>query len=101
MDLQQLQAAIQHYYTRSLAPTTHKLYLWGQQQYIGFCQQFCLSPLPTNDYTLLLFIASLAQSNLVHTTIKTYFSAIRSLHIQSGLFHMFSTQLTPHVEMVL
>ena len=44
---------------------------------------------------------SLAQSNLVHTTIITYLSAIRSLHIQSGLIYMFSTQLTPRVEMVL
>ena len=49
----------------------------------------------------LLFIASLAQSNLAHTTIKAYLSSIQSLHIQSELLHMFSTQLTPHVEMVL
>ena len=77
------------------------MYFWGQQRYIGFCQQFHLSPLPATEYTLLLFITSLAQSNLAHTTIKAYLSAIRSLHIQSGLYHIFSTHLTPRVEMVL
>ena len=49
----------------------------------------------------MLFITSLAQSNLAHTTIKAYLSVIRSLHIQSGLFYMFSTHLTPRVEMIL
>ena len=49
----------------------------------------------------MLFITSLAQADLAHTTIKAYLSAIRSLHIQSGLSHTFRTQLTPRVEMIL
>ena len=77
------------------------MYLCGQQRYISFCQQFCFQPLPCTESTLLLFIASLAQSNLAHTTIKGYLSAVRSLHVQSGLLHLFSSQLTPRVEMVL
>ena len=85
----------------SLAPATHKLYLCGQQRYMSFCQQFHLSPLPTTENTILLFIASLAQSKLAHTTIKAYLSAVRSLHIQSGLLHKFSSQLSPRVEMIL
>ena len=68
---------------------------------MSFCQQFHIPPLPTTEYTLLLFITSLALSNLAHTTIKAYLSAVRSLHIQSGVLHTFSAQLTPRVEMVL
>ena len=81
--------------------STHKLYLCGQQRYVSFCQQFHILPSPTTEYTLLLFITSLALSNLAHTTIKAYLSAVRSLHIQSEVLHTFSAQLTPRVEMVL
>ena len=57
--------------------------------------------MPTTKSTLLLFIALLAQSNFAHTTIKAYLSTVHSLHTQSGLLHLFSTQLTPCVETVL
>ena len=50
----------------------------------------------------MLFVTSLAQSKLAHTTIKAYLSAVRSLHIQSGLLHKFLSQLSsPRVEMIL
>ena len=43
----------------------------------------------------------MAESDLAHTMNKAYLSAIQSLHIQLGLVHIFLTQLTPCVEMVL
>ena len=48
-----------------------------------------------------VFITHLGQLNLAHTTIKVYLSAVRNLHISSGHFKVFDSQLSPRVERVL
>ena len=95
MDLQQLQAAIQYLKSCSLYPQVVPLRTATVYKFLS-----AISPLTTEN-TILLFITSLAQSKLAQSTIKAYLSAVRSLHIQSGLLHKFSSQLSPRVEMIL
>ena len=48
-----------------------------------------------------MFISRLAEEGLAHQSIKVYLSAVRNLHVASGLHEEFSKQLTPKLEMVL
>ena len=51
--------------------------------------------------TLLLFATHLATSNIVHTTIKVYISAIRHMHVSTELHVQFNSQLTPRLQLIL
>ena len=43
------------------------------------------TPLPTSEKLLCLFVAFLKQEGLRHQTTKAYLSAVRHLHISSGM----------------
>ena len=101
LDIALIQAAIQLYYQKGLAPSTQKCYHAGQQRYIHFCTQLNLTPLPTSEYTLLLFVAHLALSGLAHTSIKVYLSSIGNWHTSCSLHNTYHTALTPRLEQVL
>jgi len=100
MDITPLQAAVQHYYQNGLAPSTHKCYTTGQQQYLYFCTSHNLNPFPTSEYTM-LFASHLALSDLAHTSIKVYFSAIGNLHSACSQHDACRKALTPHLEQLL
>ena len=101
MDLTTLQEALQSYYHQGLAASTHKTYSVGIQNYLSFCEHIQSPTLPGSEQTLLLFITHLGQRNLAHKTIKVYLSAVRNLHITSGHFKAFESQLSPRLERVL
>ena len=101
LDLHNLQSAVQHYYQQGLAASTQKSYQTGQHRYLAFCSSIKKSPLPTTEDTLLMFVGHLAQQGLSHASIKVYLSAIRNLHVSSGLHEEFAKQLTPRLELVL
>ena len=48
-----------------------------------------------------MFVGHLAQQGLSHASIKVCLSAIRNLHVSSGLHEEFAKQLTPRLELVL
>ena len=101
LDLTTLQEALQSYYHQGLAASTHRTYSVGTQNYLSFCKQMHSPPLPTSEQTLLLYITHLGQLNLAHKTIKVYLSAVRNLHLTSGHFKVFESQLSPRLERVL
>ena len=79
---------------QSLTASTHKLYNTGIHRYLTFCQSITHIPMPTSELTLLLFVAHLAQSHLSYSTIRVYLSAIRHLHLTTGLLDTFSARST-------
>ena len=85
MDMHSLDGAVQHYFTSALAQSSHKTYQATANKYLGFCESFNLSSLPTSEATLCYFSACLAQQGLAHSTIRTYLSGIRQLQIVQGL----------------
>ena len=101
MDIASLHTAVQGYYQKGLAPATHKSYQAGQKRYMEFCREARKSPVPTSEETLLLFVVHLAQQGLAHATIKVYLSAVRNLHVTTGLHREFTAQLTPKLELVM
>ena len=65
-----------------LAPATRHLYAAGQQHYTNFCRLHARPLGPATDTTLAEFVTYLADVvHLTTTSIKTYLSAVRSLHI--------------------
>ena len=60
----------------------------GPYTSLSFCQSINHTPMPTSELTLLLFMAHLAQNKSSHSTIRVYFSAIRNLHLTSGLLYV-------------
>ena len=50
---------------------------------------------------MLMFVSHLAQEGLAHSSIKVYLSAIRNLHVSTGLHNEFAEQLTPRLQLVL
>ena len=82
MDLQELDQAVQRYFTAGLMPATHTTYLSAECRYLNFCS-FSFIP-PTSEATLCYFAACLGQQGLADTSIKTYLSGIRQLQIAHG-----------------
>lgn len=72
------------YLLKGVAPNTARAYKLAQSRHWAFCAQFSLLPLPTSEQTLILFVAELAQ-DLAHSTIRSYLSGVRNLHITNGL----------------
>lgn len=66
-----------------------------------FCNSASLTPVPTTEHTLLLFVTYLASRNLSYPTVKVYLSGVRSLHVSSGYHEQFTNQLTPRLHQVL
>ena len=76
-------------------------YAAGKKRYIYFCDKSLISPIPSSESTLILFVSHLAVESISHTTIKVYLSAIRHMHVVAGLHDVFNKQLTPRLQLVL
>ena len=101
LDLSKLQIAVQQYFINGLAPSTRKSYHAGQSRYHKLCQELRITPIPTSERVLLMFIAYLAKEGIAHTTIKVYLAAIRHLHISVGMHQTYNQQLSPYLELVM
>ena len=78
----------QYLLSKSLADSTQKTYCSAQKCFVEFCIQFSLfnrngSVLPAFELTILRFIGVLSERRQP-STIRTYLSAVRSLHIIHG-----------------
>ena len=77
---------VQRYFELGLAPSTKRTYKAGIAKFTQFCSIFQIHhPLPVSQSTLCSYITYLAKSGLAFSTIKTYLSAIRHLHILHDL----------------
>ena len=74
----------------SIAPATARVYATSQRWYLAFCRSSRLTPLPTSEHQLCLYVAHLASGGLQHSSIKGYLSAIRRLQIVCGLGDLFA-----------
>ena len=87
-----------------LSKATHLSYSSGQRCFIDFCLQFgMLNPdnssiLPASDITILRFISYLSLS-YQPSTIKSYLSAVRYLHVMVDLGNPFVDH--PRIQLVL
>ena len=86
-----------------LSKATHLSYSSGQRCFIDFCLQFGLSNpdnsiLPASDMTILSFISYLSLS-YQPSMVKSYLSAVRSLHVMLGLDNPFVNN--PRIQLVL
>ena len=100
-DIIYLQQMAQVYYHNGLAPSTKSTYSAGQHRFFSFCKSAKLQPMPASESTLLLFATYLANTNISYATIKIYISAIRHLHVTTGMHSFFNLQLTPRLQQVL
>ena len=64
----------------ALAPSTRRTYASAETSYKLFCAKVAQPPFPASEQLLILFVADLAQ-RVVHSTIRTYLSAVRHRHI--------------------
>ena len=83
-EIQQLDHAIQRFFTAGLSTASHKTYRCAEKRYLCFCTQFSFDPFPASESTLCYYVACLVQEGLAHTTIKTYLSGVRQMQIAHG-----------------
>lgn len=72
------------YFEHGLAGSTQKLYNSAKRRYHKFCMANKFSPLPASELILCRFVSFLANEKLCHSTIKSYLSGVRHLHIAEG-----------------
>ena len=84
MDISGLDQAVQQYYAAGLTSATHKTYKAAERKYLSFCTDFSFIPIPTSENVLCYFAACLGQQGLAASSIRTYLSGIRQLHIARG-----------------
>ena len=101
LDSNQLHIEIQCYFIKGLAWSTNKTYHAGQNHYLQFCQKLGVTSVLTSERTLLMFIAHFFKDIIGHTSIKTYFAAIRHLHVSVGMYYSYTQQLSPYLELVI
>ena len=88
-----------HLMASGLSKATHLSYSSGQRCFIGFCLQFgLLITLPASIITISRFISYLSLS-YQPSTVKSYLSAVRSLHVIMGLDSPSANH--PRVQLVL
>ena len=80
-----MDAAVCALIDRGLARSTLASYETGKRRYLTFCKQFQFPPLPTNETTLLRFVAHLASSSLCYQTVRLYLCAVRHLQIANNM----------------
>ena len=68
-----------------LAPSTQRAYEAGKRRYRSFCADVGQPPLPATEQSLCRFVAKLEGDGLAHSTIKSYLSAVRHLHLEERL----------------
>jgi hypothetical protein len=76
---------------------TTRVYESGQCRFLAFCTHFSLIPLPATESVLCHFVAFLAASSMSYGSVRSYLSAIRHLHIMSGIP---DPSLTPLAQLV-
>ena len=66
------------FFRQGLAPSTCKTYTYAsaQKQYANVCARHSLSLLPANEGQVCQFVSYLANSNVSHSSIKFYLSAV-------------------------
>ena len=82
----------------SLAASSRKAYGSGQASYHLFCRKLNLAYLPASEDSLILFVAELSQQ-VSYSTIRSYLSAVRQLHISKGYRDPLAN--TPRLDLVL
>ena len=85
LDLQSLDKAVEFYFLNALAPVTRKSYASAKNRYLRFCAEADFDPVPTSELQLCRFVAQLAKDGLVPSSIKSYLSAVRHLHLAMHL----------------
>ena len=85
LDLQSLDKAVEFYFLNALAPATRKLYGSAQNRYLWFCAKASFDPVPASEQQLCRFVGQLVKDSLAPSSIKSYLSAIRHLHLAMHL----------------
>lgn len=57
------------------------VYRSGEERYLRFCESAGLVLFPTSENALLLYVSSLHQHGLAHSTAKSYLAVIRHGHL--------------------
>ena len=83
LGIAELEVARRRYMSRGLAVGKRRAYSSSQKTYLEFCERVSLSPIPTSEHTLRLFVSSLAEKGRKASTIRAYPSAVRNLHVES------------------
>ena len=97
----QLSSAAHHFLTAGLATSTIATYSAGKRRYLQFCGRAKVPATPASEATIILFVSHLATTNISHSSIKIYLSAVRHMHIIRGLHNEFNQLLTPHLHLTL
>ena len=84
MDIHRLVQAVQQYFSAALTSSTHNPHKAAECKYLSFCNDFLITPTPTSENVLCYLAACLGQQNLSASTIRTYLSGIRQMHIAGG-----------------
>lgn len=71
--------------TKGNRPSTRSTYSSAQKSFINFCNDYKLPWLPTSEQVILWYIAHLDTRNITAGSMHVYLSAIRSLHVKSGM----------------
>ena len=88
--LDQLHVNAKEYFRSGLADSTHRTYGPAQRQFLSFCDNYGLTPLPASEDTLILFVTSLA-ALIKPQSINVYLVGVRSLHVSNR----YDNPLTP------
>ena len=89
--LDQLHVNAKEYFRSGLADSTHRTYgAAAQRQFLSFCDNYGLAPLPASEDTLILSVTSLA-ARIKPQSINFYLADVRSLHVSNG----YDNPLTP------
>ena len=82
--LDQLHVNAKEYFRSGLADSTHRTYgAAAQRQFLSFCDNYGLTPLPASEDALILFVTSLA-ARIKPQSINVYPAGVRSLHVSNG-----------------
>ena len=90
--LDQLHVNAKDYFRSDLADSTHRTYGAAQRQFLSFCDNYGLAPLPASEDTLILFVTSLA-AQIKPQSINVYLAGVRSLHVSNGYDNPLTTGL--------
>lgn len=101
LDLTQLEADVQTFFERGLAPSTAHTYQSAKRCYISSCQASNSQFLLLTEAILCKFVVFLANQKLKHQMIKVYLSGLRHLQIAEGLGDLFRPGAFPCLEYVL
>ena len=88
--LDQLHVNAKEYFCSGLADFTHRTYGAAQRQFLSFCDNYGIAPLPASEDTLILSVTSLA-ARIKPQSINVYLAGVRSLHVSNG----YDNPLTP------